>query len=401
MIRQLFKLIWKQRKYNSLLVIEIAFSFIAIVALLATCIHYLKRYNEPRGMDYENIWILSAHQPWNLPPEQRIPDSLQILKMDEFKKFIKNNYNEVLAVSKVTMFDYIYSPNSSSNCFDYENRSICCNTSPTEPDLAVTFGMKIIEGRWIMEEDQIQNIEAVVINKKLKNEIFGNVPAAGKVIYRGKKDRIPLKVVGVFEALKKNGEFDVEPNFMLSAKINKEYCPFSGIAIRLSRNSNKDLEERMIKDLSSINKTYEFGINKLDYERNYYIKAMLAPLILVGAVILFLVVNVMLGLFGTLWLNISRRKSEIGLRRAVGSTKSNVAWQILGETYVLALISIAIGLVFTSQVFIFNIFNTPVSTLVEGNIAAILVIFVLSTISAISPSHLAASMQPAQALHED
>jgi putative ABC transport system permease protein len=153
--------------------------------------------------------------------------------------------------------------------------------------------------------------------------------------------------------------------------------------------------------LSAFNRTYIFRLESLEKMRSQYIIRELSPIIIVGAIVIFLIVNVMLGLFGTLWLNISRRKPEIGLRRAVGSSSQTILWQILGETYVLAFISMGLGLILTSQIFIFNIFNTPVTTLVQAHLTAFLIIIILCTISALSPARLAAALKPAEALHEE
>ena len=76
-------------------------------------------------------------------------------------------------------------------------------------------------------------------------------------------------------------------------------------------------------------------------------------------------------------------------------------WQLLGETYCLALVAIAIGFIFTSQLFIFNMFKVPVATLVEANLVALFLILLFSTLSAYAPGKLAASLQPAEALHEE
>ncbi len=400
MITQLFKLLWKQRKFNSLMIVEIAFSFIALMALSATCIHFWKRYNEPLGMEYKNMWILYAHQPWNIAPELQLTDSVKAIKIEEIKKFVKNNYSEVLAVSKITGFDYVYTQSSSSSCNDLENKQICYNSSPTEPDLAKTFGMKILEGRWIIDEDRFSNVETAVINKKLKEELFGNGFVAGKTFYIGKEKPRALKIVGVFEALKKNGEFEKEPNFMLTAHREK-HNPYGGVAIKLRPGISKNFEDQLIKDLNAMDKTYEFRIEKMEETRKYYLAAKLAPLIIIGSIVIFLIVNVMLGLFGMLWLNISRRKSEIGLRRAVGSTGNKIVWRILGETYVLALVSMSIGFLFTMQLFIYNLFDTPVATLVQANLLSLAIILILCTISAYAPARLAASLEPAEALHEE
>lgn len=403
MIKQLFKIVWKQRRYNSLLLIEVVFSFIALFLLSTVCIQYWKRYHEPVGINTENLWILETYQAWDTPPDQVFKDSVKFEKIDQIEKFISTTYPEVVSCTKINGSSYPYSGWISNTMMKVNNKDISFYVSWVDPGLDKTLGLKLTEGRWIEESDRSSNIQSVVISEKMKKEVFGNKPAAGKIIIKkewgdsiGKK----LKILGVFTHMKKDGEFSPEPNFAYYPNDHK-YYNYSGIAIKFRGELPATFESRLVKDLSAFNRTYIFRLESLEKMRHNYIIKELSPVIIVGAIVLFLVVNVMLGLFGTLWLNISRRKPEIGLRRAVGSTGPSVLWQILGETYVLALIAILMGLIITSQVFIFNVYDTPVPTLVEANLVAFLIIMVLCTISALAPARLAARLEPAQALHDE
>lgn len=56
-------------------------------------------------------------------------------------------------------------------------------------------------------------------------------------------------------------------------------------------------------------------------------------------VVLFLLVNVFLGLIGTFWFRTRRRRSEIALRLAMGSTKNQVFRLLAGRRIIVAGIS--------------------------------------------------------------
>ncbi len=403
MIKQLIKIVWKQRKYNSLLLIEVLFSFVALFILSAVCIHFWKRYQENVGINPKNVWILEAYQANDTPPDQVFSDSVKFEKLNTIEKFIRASYPEVISCSKVMGSSYPYSYWMSNKMIKVNDKDILFYTSWTDAELKETLGIKLTVGRWIEESDKLSKIESVVINEKMKKELFGNNPAAGKIVIKkewgdsiGKK----LKILGVIANLKKDGEFSPEPNFAYYPNASKHYN-YSGIAMKFAGGLSSSFEARLVKDLSAFNRTYIFRLESLEKMRKQYLIRELSPIIIVGAIVIFLIVNVMLGLFGTLWLNISRRKPEIGLRRAVGSSSTSVLLQILGETYVLAIISMIFGLILTSQVFIFNVYNTPVSTLVQANLAAFLIILLLCTISALSPAKIAATLKPAEALHEE
>lgn len=401
MIEQLIKIVWKQRKNNSLLLTELLLSFVALFSLTAICLNYWKMYHEPVGISSKNVWILDAYQGNDTPPDQVFPDSVKFLKLNQIEKFIAN-YPEVVSCSKIKSSSYPYSHWMSSDGIEVNNKQIYFYTSWADPELKETLGIEILEGRWIEESDKLSNIETVVINEKLRKELFGNQPAAGKIIEKKEWDNKikKLKIIGVFGNMKKEGEFREEPFFAYYPN-KHSYYDYSGLVLKFKSNLSSTFESRLIKDLSAFNRTYIFRLESLEKMRDNYIRQELSPLIISGAIVLFLIVNVMLGLFGTLWLNISRRKSEIGLRRAVGSTGPDVLWQVLGETYVLVFISVLLGFMLTSQLFIFNIYNTPVSTLVQANVMAFLIILILCTLSAYAPAKQAARMEPAMALHEE
>ena len=63
----------------------------------------------------------------------------------------------------------------------------------------------------------------------------------------------------------------------------------------------------------------------------------------VYAIIGFLVVNVFLGLLGSFWFRVQARRSEIGLRVAMGSSKRKVRRMIVSETLLLLSMACVIG----------------------------------------------------------
>ena len=214
MIPQSFKIIWKQRRYNGLIMIEIVFSFIALFALASVVLTYTKRYQEPFGMNNKNIWIIRAWPSENAVADKRLPDSIILIKRDLIKKHLKSNYSEIKEVSMMTNQDIPYGRSMSFNCTNFKKKQICYHRSLTEPDFYKTFDIKLLEGRWVSPEDALSGILTVVINKKLKQEFFGNQQAAGKTIYIDDEKPRLMKVVGIFEAIKRQGEFNEEPNFM-------------------------------------------------------------------------------------------------------------------------------------------------------------------------------------------
>jgi putative ABC transport system permease protein len=127
----------------------------------------------------------------------------------------------------------------------------------------------------------------------------------------------------------------------------------------------------------------------------------IVPLTVIFIVCGFLIANVVLGLFGVLFQNISRRKGEIGVRRAMGATKGNILSHFIGEMIVLATFAVALGVFFAVQFPILNIFDVSTSVYVSGIAIAIVAVYGLVFLCSWFPSLQAAKIYPAMALHED
>jgi len=146
---------------------------------------------------------------------------------------------------------------------------------------------------------------------------------------------------------------------------------------------------------------YRIKLFSMEKIRQHYIRSTWAPLITVLLVIFSLFLNVLFGLFGVLWYNISQRKSEIGLRMAVGASKTRVYQQFITEMLLLASVAIIPGIVIAIQFPILNLLDIDPVVYIIAIIAAALLIYGLVTICALLPSSRATKIQPAIALHEE
>ncbi|WP_205127280.1 ABC transporter permease [Okeania hirsuta] len=120
-----------------------------------------------------------------------------------------------------------------------------------------------------------------------------------------------------------------------------------------------------------------------------------------GIIGAFLIFNVALGLFGVLWQNISRRKQEIGVRRAMGSSKAEITTQFILEIMVLATISLILGIFFASQFPLLDVFGVNAGIYIVAIVFAAICIYLLVFVCALIPSSQAAELHPAIALREE
>lgn len=130
-------------------------------------------------------------------------------------------------------------------------------------------------------------------------------------------------------------------------------------------------------------------------------------------VVLFLLVNVFLGLIGTFWFRTRRRRSEIALRLAMGSTKGQVFRLLTGEgLLLLALVTLpAMIICYNVGVAEFTIGRTElISTwpvkwsfgrFLLGMAGAWVLMAAMVTVGIWFPARQAMAIEPAEALHEE
>ena len=130
-------------------------------------------------------------------------------------------------------------------------------------------------------------------------------------------------------------------------------------------------------------------------------------------VVLFLLGNVFLGLIGTFWVRTRRRRSEIALRLAMGSTKQQVFSLLMGEgLLLLALVTLPAMLIcYNVGIGEFTIGRTaliatwPVEwsmiRFLIGSLAAWLLIALMVMMGIWYPARQAMKIEPAEALHEE
>lgn len=130
-------------------------------------------------------------------------------------------------------------------------------------------------------------------------------------------------------------------------------------------------------------------------------------------VVLFLLVNVFLGLIGTFWVRTRRRRSEIALRIAMGSSKAQIFRLLTGEGLLLLTLVTLPAMIVCYNVGIAEmtvgrtelISTWPVEwsfvRFLLGSIGAWALIALMVVMGIWFPARQAMSIQPAEALHEE
>jgi putative ABC transport system permease protein len=385
MLKHLFKLIWKKKKSSFLMMLEIFVSFLILFAVWTLSFYNYRNYSKPSGIDHENVWAVFID--FNTDS-----DSLKTIYRDLVRQKLKT-YPEIEAFS-FTSSNMPYSFSSSNSNMKYNGRETHAEFMSVDPTYPNVLKMKLSEGRWFTEGDKVNKIKPIVITQKMKDDLFGNDNALGKII--GEKDD-RKQVIGVLRHFKFENDFQAESACMIE--------PLNGwqtdMLVRVKPGTTVENEAKLSKAIVQLGKDWSVEIQHLDNMKANKNRIIWVPILILLIVCSFLIFNVALGLFGVLFQTISRRKQEIGVRRAIGATKRHILWQFVGETAVITTFGIILGLFFAIQFPLLNVFDLDAFTYIMGIVLAIISIYILVIACAIFPSKQASEIYPAVALHEE
>lgn len=199
--------------------------------------------------------------------------------------------------------------------------------------------------------------DGVIITRSIATMLFGTDQVVGKqlamVDYRPSPEGMDVKVVshhtiaGVVEDVKSSPE-ERYPYIVFMPMMNQPYLE-SKLLLRLKPDVDAD---EFVKRLSpTLTKEFRAGISVLGSLETYQHHlqkqmesdepSMIRQLISVPLTLFAIIV--VLGTIGTYWLQIRKRKEDIGIMRAFGASKLRIFWTFLAEGAILTLLASLLG----------------------------------------------------------
>ncbi len=388
MIKHIFTLIWNRKKSNFLLFLEIFLAFLILFAVFAFVSHNLRIYQQPLGYNTENTWIVGLH--FDEGTDSAFIADTKIRLREELKTFPE------IAATAYSGYVVPLGTNNWSTSHDNNGFDIKTQLFFGDEHYDKAANLNLLEGRWFNETDKNAKQTPVVVSKRFKELFFKDKPILDSVynIYGENK------IVGIVDHYRYRGEFSEErPMTMVYKEGTLRGSP--NLSIRLKAEGSPALEERVNKTIAAITKKQDFAIEHLAAKRKKDSLETWVPIVLLLSISGFLILNIALGLFGVVWYNISKRRPEVGLRRAVGATSGAISLQFIGEVMAIVIIGILVGLFFAVQLPLLKLVDIENSNYYYAMLAATVLIVLVVLVCTFYPSRQAAAIQPALALHEE
>ena len=225
------------------------------------------------------------------------------------------------------------------------------NVAGSTPNFLGVRNYSIAYGEMFSEQDQKLGAKVAVIGKTVIKNMFGEDDPLGKTV---RINAIPFKIIGILETkgLDSDGVDQddlllIPVKAMLRRVLNQTYIS----TIYAKADSRKNIEritEKISAVLRNRHKILDDAendftiISQLDLENLKTETSELFTRLIVGVASISLVVGG-IGILAVMLISVKERTREIGIRRAVGATKSDIVRQFLVESIVIGLFGGIIG----------------------------------------------------------
>jgi putative ABC transport system permease protein len=411
MMLHLLKMVWNRKRANGQIILEIFVSFLVLFFVVALGVYFIENYRIPRGFSYKNVWVVHADPKTYNYGVSILPDPALQEKYRQVFLTIQNfeQVEDAAAAGWVpynnTYWGRVYQ--QGSRRFDYYLGEV----SDTFKEV---MSLQIVGGRWFEPGDDALNWQPVVVNEEFARMAFGNEDPLGKILPKGMIKLLPDgttenpyvaidgRIVGVISGFRNNGEFAAPKPYAFYRRSLSKPNPdmLTWIAIKIKPGTPRSFEEQLVKALNGVAKDWSFQIQSLEDLRETMRKITVAPLQIAALVAGFLMLMVAFGLMGVLWLSVTQRTKEIGLRRAQGATAADIYRQILGELFFITTLALIPGVLLIVQFPLLNLIGDLKASVYFYSIAlSMILIYLLTFVCGLYPGWLATRIRPAEALH--
>lgn len=394
MLKHILKLMWNKKTNHIFFFVEILVIFLIVTMTTLFTSSLMKKYFIDKGFDTKLQYIIQSDF-------GSIKDSIRIV---ETKARIEQEINQNPNIESSTWLSssFPFSGNTWGKGSDVLGFYLHTLFVIAEVDVEQTLGLNIIQGRSFIEEDYNAKYTPVIVNKKFYDKYTETKGGMLDSIINFSGE---IKVVGVMDHFKQNGQFEDEKYYFIALNhpkiiIDPRWMP-DNLVVKTIPNPNPAFQSEISTIFSHEPTLGDIYISNFEESRIKRNAPYWAQLVLIGIISLFLLINISLGLIGILSHTINQRKGEIGLRKVMGATTSNIVYQFVGEVMLVAGLSIFVGGLFIVQLPYITELGLEKASLYQAAGISMLFIIILLFLSSIIPSLKGARLEPSAALHEE
>lgn len=238
------------------------------------------------------------------------------------------------------------------NNVNYKSKTAAFSIYGVEPEVLSVEGVKLVEGRFLDNADLLEERKVCAIGWQVVDRLFGKEDPIGKYI---RINGVYFQVIGLLRK-KSSAEMGDNPEAKIYVPFTTFQKAFNSINMvhwfTVVGEPDADVA-RIQKDVKllmarkhRVDPTDDNAFGSFNLAEIYNSMNMLFWFIsFVGWVVgIFSLLAGLIGISNIMLISIKERTKEIGIRRSIGASPSNITWQIIFEALVLIFIGGYVGL---------------------------------------------------------
>ncbi len=416
MIKQLFKQIWAQRAVNLWIWMELLIVFVCLSYLVDYLYSTARTYFTPLGYNTEHVYLVSLA---SVSPQSPAYDAGQTdsLRTEYLLTALARMraYPGVEAVG-TSLGAHPYNTSHSMGSRAIDTTWVHGNAYSVSPEFFRVFRVADERGQIepLMEGGARGIIVSADVARRFAAEGHEVRPGTG---IKNHRDTIPTLTVGaICNDIRYDDFEEIYPAFY-ECRTDAELIKAEGIRTEFCvrvRPEADDLEfasrfRQQMKTQLRLGNIFLMEVTPFDDLRDNYfrgngkindVKTRLAGLS-------FLMLNILLGIIGTFWIRTQHRRSEVGVRIAMGATRNSIRSWLMGEGLILLLLAAVPAIIID-----WNITYALIEDFIRddhflwgrflaGQSITLVLMAVMILIGVYMPARQAVKIEPAEALHEE
>jgi len=434
MLRNIFIQLWNRKRHNMSIFAELLCVFCIVWYITDYFFVYIYNCNLPNHRDLNHAWYMGIDILPESHPEYRVEEDEPETRYANYRRLVRAVEDfpgvEAVGVSFSSSIPAVGSYQGGRIIREDDTAKMADGQIirlDVETDFLRVFAHTRNNGAQpaLVSDFDWATSDAIVINRSVEQKLFPDGQSFGKKVFTTGKNKNVFRVVGVIDDVKRfyyqRPQNNLYVRLPISSELSAEWWRYG---VSLSFRSRADISDETFMNRFLDKMTAKLRIG------NFYLKSLTSynqisdttakqsglttTLKMNVFLLLFLLVNILLCVFGTFWYRIHTRRDEVGLRKAMGATSVVVRNSLITEGLVLLVIAALAAIVIEFQYVAADLQQTlgkdpnypclPDKTWLRFLIANVLTFIILSVVIIMAiwfPAWRAAALTPSEALRDE